>query len=166
MENPKSIFSNVIDKSSASVARTANARQRPCPKFSCTDAGISAGLYSEKAACYCWLQSFWAGFRISAYLSDTGTFTESPLGHLLVVDDDREIREILNRFLSKQGYRVSVAADGVEMQQVPSDRKIELVIPDLMLPVEDGLSICRDLRAYSQVPIVMLTVVGEESQRS
>ncbi len=83
-----------------------------------------------------------------------------------MVDDDREIREILNRFLSKQGYRVSVAADGVEMQQVPSDRKIELVIPDLMLPVEDGLSICRDLRAYSQVPIVMLTVVGEESQRS
>ncbi|MGR3290839.1 MAG: response regulator [Paracoccaceae bacterium] len=109
---------------------------------------------------------FLGGFLYFRVFSDTGTFTDSPLGHLLVVDDDREIREILIRFLSKQGYRVSAAADGVEMWQVLSDWKIDLVIPDLMLPGEDGLSICRNLRAYSQVPIVMLTVVGEESQRS
>jgi len=93
------------------------------------------------------------------------TIASTPLGHLLVVDDDREIRELLNRFLSKQGFRVSIAADGIEMRQVLSDWKIDLVILDLMLPGEDGLAICRDLRAHSQVPIIMLTVIGEESDR-
>ncbi len=92
-------------------------------------------------------------------------FTDSPLGHLLVVDDDREIRDLLNRFFSKQGFRVSTATDGVAMRRVLSDWKIDLVVLDLMLPGEDGLSICRDLRERSQVPIVMLTVIGEESDR-
>ncbi len=94
-----------------------------------------------------------------------GTITDTPLGHLLVVDDDREIRELLKRFLSKQGFRISTAADGVEMRQILSDWKIDLVVLDLMLPGEDGLSICRDLRAKSQVPIVMLTVISEEVDR-
>lgn len=85
--------------------------------------------------------------------------------HVLVVDDDREIRDLLGRFLAKHGYRVTSARDGKEMRRALTDWKIDLVILDLMLPGEDGLSLCRDLRATSQIPVVMLTVMGEETDR-
>jgi two-component system OmpR family response regulator len=86
-------------------------------------------------------------------------------GHILVVDDDREIRDLLGRFLSKHGYRVTGAGDGKEMRRALADWNIDLVILDLMLPGEDGLSLCRDLRARSQIPVIMLTVMGEETDR-
>lgn len=86
-------------------------------------------------------------------------------GHILVVDDDREIRELLGRFLTKHGYRVSVACDGKEMRRLLVDWNIDLVVLDLMLPGEDGLSLCRDLRAKSSIPIIMLTMMGEETDR-
>lgn len=85
--------------------------------------------------------------------------------HILVVDDDREIRDLLVRFLSKHGYRVTGARDGHEMRKSLANWSIDLVILDLMLPGEDGLSLCRDLRARSHIPIVMLTVMGEEADR-
>ena len=83
----------------------------------------------------------------------------------MVVDDDREIRDLLGRFLAKQGYRVTAVRDGKEMRRAIADWKIDLVILDLMLPGEDGLSLCRDLRAKSQVPVIMLTMMGEETDR-
>jgi two-component system OmpR family response regulator len=86
-------------------------------------------------------------------------------GHVLVVDDDREIRELLGRFLTKHGYRVTVVQDGKEMRRALSEWSIDLIILDLMLPGEDGLSLCRDLRAKSQIPIIMLTMMGEETDR-
>ncbi|MEE8454162.1 MAG: response regulator [Limibaculum sp.] len=86
-------------------------------------------------------------------------------GHILVVDDDREIRDLLGRFLSKHGYRVTGAGDGKEMRRALADWNIDLVILDLMLPGEDGLSLCRDLRARSQIPVIMLTMMGEETDR-
>ena len=85
--------------------------------------------------------------------------------HILVVDDDREIRDLLARFLSKHGYRVETAADGRAMRKALEDWAIDLVVLDLMLPGEDGLGLCRDLRARSQIPIVMLTAMGEETDR-
>lgn len=85
--------------------------------------------------------------------------------HLLVVDDDREIRDLLSRFLKRQGYRVETARDGREMRQALADWRIDLVILDRMLPGEDGLSLCRALRAESRVPIIMLTVMGGETDR-
>ncbi len=85
--------------------------------------------------------------------------------HLLVVDDDQEIRVLLNRFLNKQGFRVSIAADSTEMQEILAKWKIDLVVLDRMLPGKDGLSICKELRATSKVPVVMLTVLGEENDR-
>ncbi len=88
-----------------------------------------------------------------------------PVGHLLVVDDDREIRVLLKRFLTAQGFRVTTAANGDEMQQVMADWKIDLIILDLMLPGKDGLSLCRELRQSSRVPVVMLTVMGDENDR-
>ena len=82
-----------------------------------------------------------------------------------MVDDDREIRDLLGRFLSKHGYRVTAVADGKEMRRALADWSIDLVVLDLMLPGEDGLSLCRDLRATSRVPIIMLTMIGEETDR-
>ncbi len=87
------------------------------------------------------------------------------LGHVLVVDDDREIRDLLGRFLTKHGYRVTAVPDGKEMRRAIADWRIDLVVLDLMLPGEDGLSLCRDLRAKSQVPVIMLTMMGEETDR-
>jgi two-component system OmpR family response regulator len=85
--------------------------------------------------------------------------------HLLVVDDDREIRDLLSRFLAKHGYRVSTAKDGREARRVLVDARIDLIILDVMMPGEDGLSLCRDLRAKSATPIIMLTAMGEDTDR-
>lgn len=83
--------------------------------------------------------------------------------HILVVDDDREIRDLLSRVLKKYDFRVTVAADGREMKKALQDWKIDLIILDLMLPGEDGLSLCRNHRAHSNIPIIMLTALGEEA---
>ncbi len=94
------------------------------------------------------------------------TASTENLGHILVVDDDREIRDLLGRFLTKHGYCVTAVADGKAMNQVvAADDHVDLVILDLMLPGEDGLSLCRELRANSRIPIVMLTMMGEEADR-
>ena len=86
-------------------------------------------------------------------------------GHVLVVDDDREIRDLLARFLTKHGYRVTTVGDGKEMRRALADWNIDLVVLDLMLPGEDGLSLCRHLRSESQIPVIMLTMMGEETDR-
>jgi len=85
--------------------------------------------------------------------------------HLLVVDDDREIRELLADYLERQGYRVSAAANGTEMRRALESDPTDLVILDLMMPGEDGLTLCRELRARSALPIIMLTARGEPVDR-
>ena len=91
---------------------------------------------------------------------------EMPGGpHILIVDDHREIRDLVSRALIKEGFRVSTAADGRAMQKVLADGRIDLILLDLMLPGEDGLSLCRMLRADSNIPIIMLTAKGEEVDR-
>jgi two-component system OmpR family response regulator len=85
--------------------------------------------------------------------------------HILVVDDHREIRELVSRALVREGFRISVAGDGREMRKIMADARIDLVILDLMLPGEDGLSLCRALRAESSIPIIMLTAKGDEIYR-
>lgn len=85
--------------------------------------------------------------------------------HILVVDDDREIRNLLSKFLTKNGLRVSVAGDGREMRRVLAEAKIDLIVLDIMLPGESGLTLCGQLRATSSTPILMLTAVGEETDR-
>ncbi|KIM00549.1 TorCAD operon transcriptional regulatory protein TorR [Paramagnetospirillum magnetotacticum MS-1] len=86
--------------------------------------------------------------------------------HILVVDDDREIRDLLTKFLMRHNLRVSAAKDGVEMMKMLDERRIDLVVLDLMLPGEDGLSLCRRMReSRSGVPIVMLTAMGEDTDR-
>jgi two-component system, OmpR family, response regulator len=85
--------------------------------------------------------------------------------HILIVDDHREIRDLVSRALSKEGFRVSVAADGRAMRKILADSCIDLILLDLMLPGEDGLSLCRSLRAESHIPIIMLTAKGDEVDR-
>lgn len=89
--------------------------------------------------------------------------TQSP--HILIVDDDREIRDLLSKYLRKHELRVDAAADGREMRQILDVSRIDLVILDLMLPGEDGLSLCRSLRETSGIPVIMLTALGEETDR-
>ena len=88
---------------------------------------------------------------------------ESP--HVLIVDDDRELLRLLARFLERHGLRVSTARDGREMRQALADWRIELIVLDLMLPGENGLTLCRQLRATSGMPVIMLTAMGEETER-
>jgi two-component system OmpR family response regulator len=85
--------------------------------------------------------------------------------HILIVDDHREIRDLVGRALSKEGFRVSAAPDGRAMRKVMADGRIDLILLDLMLPGEDGLSLCRALRAESNIPIIMLTAKGDEIDR-
>lgn len=88
-----------------------------------------------------------------------------PSQHILVVDDDREIRDLTARFLRKHGYRVDTAANGREMDTQLANGRFDLIVLDLMMPGEDGLSICRRRRADGAIPIVMLTALGEETDR-
>ncbi|MEH3145614.1 MAG: response regulator [Methylobacterium frigidaeris] len=85
--------------------------------------------------------------------------------HILVVEDDREISALVARYLRGNDLRVSQAGDGREMDRVLADARVDLIVLDLMLPGEDGLSICRRLRAASSLPILMLTAKGEEVDR-
>jgi two-component system OmpR family response regulator len=85
--------------------------------------------------------------------------------HILIVDDDAEIRGLLGDYLRKNDYRVTTAANGKEMRAAMDPARPDLVILDLMLPGEDGLSLCRDLRAGSNLPVIMLTARGEETDR-
>jgi len=85
--------------------------------------------------------------------------------HVLIVDDDREIRGLLAQYLEKHDFRTTAVADGKEMRRVLDRTHIDLLVLDLMLPGEDGLALCRELRSRSQLPIIMLTARGEDVDR-
>jgi two-component system OmpR family response regulator len=85
--------------------------------------------------------------------------------HLLIVDDDEDILSLLTKFFRKHSYTVTLAADGAAMFAALEERSIDLVILDLMLQGEDGLSLCRRLRARSHVPIIMLTAMADHTDR-
>ncbi len=85
--------------------------------------------------------------------------------HLLIVDDDKELCTLLSKFLGRHGYRVSIAHNGNEMAQILETSRVSLVILDLMLPGEDGLVLCRRLRATSTLPVIMLTAMADEVDR-
>jgi DNA-binding response OmpR family regulator len=91
--------------------------------------------------------------------------TTAPKSHLLVVDDDRETRDLLSLYLGEQGFDVSTVEDGPAMDAWLATHTPDLVILDLMLPGEDGLSIARRLRSSEKLPIVMISARGEELDR-
>lgn len=85
--------------------------------------------------------------------------------HILIVDDDVEIRTLLRDYLERNGLRATAVPDGRGMRAALDKGKFDLVILDLMLPGEDGLVLCRELRAHSSLPVVMLTARGDETDR-
>jgi len=85
--------------------------------------------------------------------------------HILVVDDDAEIRDLLRTYLGRNGLRVTTAADGKGMWAALERERVDLIVLDLMLPGDDGLVLCRNLRANSSLPVIMLTARGDEMDR-
>lgn len=85
--------------------------------------------------------------------------------HILVVDDDAQIRHLAAKLLREHGYRVSVARDGREMWQSLEGANVELVILDIMLPGSNGLDLCREIRSRSALPVIMLTALGTDTDR-
>jgi two-component system, OmpR family, response regulator len=85
--------------------------------------------------------------------------------HLLLLEDDADISGMVSRFMMEQGYRISVAEDPKSFERLLAEHHIDLVLLDLMLPGESGLSICRRLRATSTVPVIMVTALGAETDR-
>ncbi len=91
---------------------------------------------------------------------------DTEAGHILVVDDDPGIRDVVSEFLNRHGFSVDTAADGREMERAIGRQRPDLVVLDLMLPGEDGLSVCRRLRgAGDTTPVIMLTAKGEDVDR-
>ncbi|MBS0296004.1 MAG: response regulator [Proteobacteria bacterium] len=89
----------------------------------------------------------------------------APAARILVVDDDPGIRDVLSDFLSKHGYAVQTVGDGNAMEAALATSAPDLVVLDLMLPGEDGLSICKRLSNSSGPPVIMLSAMGEETDR-
>ena len=85
--------------------------------------------------------------------------------HILVVDDDPQIGELVKDYLTQHGYRISVAKNGREMWKIFKAKQVDLVVLDVMLPGEDGISLCRQLREQSAVSIIMLSAAAEEADR-
>lgn len=89
-----------------------------------------------------------------------------PTPHIAVVDDHREIRELLVRYLGQHGYRVSAAASAAEFRdQLERGEVPDLAVLDIMMPGEDGLSLCRHVRATSSLPVIFLTAMAEDTER-
>jgi two-component system OmpR family response regulator len=88
-----------------------------------------------------------------------------PTPHVLVVDDSADIREPLARYLSKKGMRVTAASGGQEVRKLVKGNAFDLVVLDIMMPGEDGLSLCRFLQETSDVPVILLTALVEETDR-
>lgn len=89
----------------------------------------------------------------------------APEGTVLVVDDDATVRDVVRRYLERAGFDVELAGDGAECLARFAERQADLVVLDVMMPGLNGLEVCRRLRETSQVPVVMLTALGEEENR-
>ena len=85
--------------------------------------------------------------------------------HILVVDDDRELRQLLANYLRKHGMRVDVAETGAQMHRVLGTMNIDLVVLDRVMPGQDGLELCREIRTMSRVPVILLTLLGSDQDR-
>jgi two-component system OmpR family response regulator len=103
--------------------------------------------------------------RHSGRITDKKDLMAQPSPNILVVEDDRETRALIAKYLRTNACNVTTAADGREMARAMADRRVDLLILDVMLPGEDGLTLCRKVREQSQMPIIMLTARGEDVDR-
>lgn len=84
---------------------------------------------------------------------------------ILVVDDDEDIRDLLKEYLEKNGFSVTTAADGQAMRQFWPAQRLDLIVLDIMMPGDDGFTLCKEIRARSRTPIIMLTAGSDETDR-
>ena len=91
--------------------------------------------------------------------------TQAPLPHVLVVDDDAAIRQLVDEYLGRNDFRVSAAVDGAGFAAALRSQVLDLVLLDLRLPGEDGMQLLRELRTESQIPVIILTGRTEEADR-
>ena len=89
----------------------------------------------------------------------------TPEAHVLVVEDDGEMRNLIAKFLRQNGYRATGARDGREMWETLANAAVDLILLDVMLPGQSGLDLTRALRAKTQIPIIMVTARGDETDR-
>ncbi|MGO4838303.1 response regulator, partial [Rhizobiaceae sp. 2RAB30] len=106
-----------------------------------------------------------SGFVQQKPQGDLGAGAQRHGSRILIVEDDFEIARMLSATLAENGMVVEIAESGAEMDTLMRSRTFDLVVLDVMLPGEDGLSICRRLRAETTIPILMLTALGEEVDR-
>jgi two-component system OmpR family response regulator len=85
--------------------------------------------------------------------------------HIAVVDDHRDIRELVGRYLTEHGYRVSMAESAAALRRLQERSALDLVVLDIMMPGENGLSLCKHLRATTDLPIILLTALAEDTER-
>jgi len=88
-----------------------------------------------------------------------------PNPHIAVVDDHEEIRELVTRYLEQHGYRVTPAENAAAFRKLLAHETFDLVVLDIMMPGEDGLSLCKDLRISSKLPVIFLTAMAEDTDR-
>jgi two-component system OmpR family response regulator len=85
--------------------------------------------------------------------------------HIAIVDDHRDIRDLVGKYLSRHGYRTSLAESAAACRRLIDRHGIDLVVLDVMMPGEDGLSLCRFIRESTDVPVIMLTAMAEDTDR-
>jgi two-component system OmpR family response regulator len=88
-----------------------------------------------------------------------------PAPHIAVVDDHRDIRDLVGKYLAQHGYRISVAENAAALRRLLDRSALDLVVLDIMMPGEDGLSLCRHLRGATEIPIILLTAMAEDTDR-
>jgi two-component system phosphate regulon response regulator OmpR len=98
-------------------------------------------------------------------LEQHATYLDRSDTHVLVIDDDNRIRDLLVRYLGRAGYRVSAAKDAGEARAKMASIEYDLLIVDVMMPGEDGVSLVADLRGYSDIPVILLTALGDPAHR-
>ncbi|MEP1230468.1 MAG: response regulator transcription factor [Litorimonas sp.] len=98
-------------------------------------------------------------------MTANATFLDRHNTHILVIDDDDRIRGLLQRFLGKNGYRVSGAANAEDARQKMNGLRYDLLIVDVMMPGEDGLSLSKSIREFNDIPIILLTALGDPEHR-
>jgi two-component system OmpR family response regulator len=88
-----------------------------------------------------------------------------PTPHVVIVDDHRDIRELVGRYLAQHGFRVSAAENAAALRRLLERSALDLVVLDIMMPGQDGLSLCQQLRTTTDLPIILLTALAEDADR-
>jgi two-component system OmpR family response regulator len=105
------------------------------------------------------------GWVLDSSMIRSGANQMDSAPHIAVVDDHRDIRDLVGKYLMQHGYRISLAEDALALRRLLERNALDLVVLDVMMPGEDGLSLCRHLRSTTEIPVILLTAMAEETDR-